>query len=692
MSGEGGGLERDLSHLSLASATSATSVASMASLASAASAASGVSAASLTSAGCSSTGASECGLIVGVGVGVGMSMGMGMGMGMGAGVGVGFPDACVGDAPSPCSSCSPASAGSPCSPRGERPAQCKQYTAVCMGRMHAHLHNNHFCDVVLIANGHRFPAHRLVLSSASEYFSAMFTGQLIESTQNEITLENVEVEAMQALIPYCYTGIIDLQEETVENILSAARLLQLNAVVNACCDFLQQQLHPSNCLGIAMFAEQQSCLSLQMQASEYTRQNFMEVYKNQEFLKLSLDQLAELLKSDDLNVTSEEHVFESMMTWFMYDQLNREKFLHTLLEYVKLPLLSPVFLFDQVKKACSKIVKCQPLIMEALEWHLLPERRQQLSSNRTDPRKSTMCKILAVGGMDVNKSNASIEIYDPCTNSWSMFMKMAVRRLQFGVAVIKDKLVLIGGRDGLRTLNTVDCIDLKSMTTTALSPLQTQRHGLSVAVMGDGPNAPVYAVGGHDGWSYINTVERWDPASRTWSYVAPMNGQRSTCGVGVLEGKLYAVGGRDGSACLRSVEAYCPHTNKWKQCASMNKRRGGVGVAVVGGYLYALGGHDAPAKNSTPSMYSCVERYDPALNIWIMVGNLSGGRDGIGTCLLGDKLVAVGGYDGTEYLRNVEQYDAQTKEWRPLSSLNIGRAGACVVPMPLSLRKRKTTE
>ena len=34
-------------------------------------------------------------------------------------------------------------------------------------------------------------------------------------------------------------------------------------------------------------------------------------------------------------------------------------------------------------------------------------------------------------------------------------MKMAVRRLQFGVAVIKDKLILVGGRDGLRTLNTV---------------------------------------------------------------------------------------------------------------------------------------------------------------------------------------------------------------------------------------------
>lgn len=62
----------------------------------------------------------------------------------------------------------------------------------------------------------------------------------------------------------------------------------------------------------------------------------------------------------------------------------------------------------------------------------------------------------------------------------------------------------------LSSISQVDCIDLHSMTTTALSPLQTQRHGLGVAIMGDGPNAPVYAVGGHDGWSYINTVERYD--------------------------------------------------------------------------------------------------------------------------------------------------------------------------------------
>lgn len=48
---------------------------------------------------------------------------------------------------------------------------------------------------------------------------------------------------------------------------------------------------------------------------------------------------------------------------------------------------------------------------------------------------------------------------------------------------------------------------------------------------------PIYAVGGHDGWSYLNTVERYDPDSKTWSYVAPMSIARSAAGVVVLNKK-----------------------------------------------------------------------------------------------------------------------------------------------------------
>ena len=54
-----------------------------------------------------------------------------------------------------------------------------------------------------------------------------------------------------------------------------------------------------------------------------------------------------------------------------------------------------------------------------------------------------------------------------------------------------------------------------------------------------------------------------------------MGTSRSTVGVAVLDGKLYAVGGRDGCSCLNSAEAYDPHTNKWTFVSSMIHRRGG---------------------------------------------------------------------------------------------------------------------
>lgn len=56
-------------------------------------------------------------------------------------------------------------------------------------------------------------------------------------------------------------------------------------------------------------------------------------------------------------------------------------------------------------------------------------------------------------------------------------------------------------------------------------------------------------------------------------------------------------------------------------------------------------------------------RYDPKTDTWTMVAPLSMPRDAVGVCLLGDRLYAVGGYDGQTYLNTMESYDPQTNEW-----------------------------
>lgn len=49
------------------------------------------------------------------------------------------------------------------------------------------------------------------------------------------------------------------------------------------------------------------------------------------------------------------------------------------------------------------------------------------------------------------------------------------------------------------------------------------------------------------------------------------------------------------------------------------------------------------------------------------MSSLSVPRDAVGVCLLGDRLYAVGGYDGQTYLNSVESYDAQNNEWTEVS-------------------------
>jgi kelch-like protein 1/4/5 len=68
----------------------------------------------------------------------------------------------------------------------------------------------------------------------------------------------------------CTLGCLELKEDTIENLLAAACLLQLPQVVEVCCHFLMKLLHPSNCLGIRAFADAQGCIELMKVAHSYT--------------------------------------------------------------------------------------------------------------------------------------------------------------------------------------------------------------------------------------------------------------------------------------------------------------------------------------------------------------------------------------------------------------------------------------
>uniref|UniRef100_A0A8C5U902 BTB domain-containing protein n=1 Tax=Malurus cyaneus samueli TaxID=2593467 RepID=A0A8C5U902_9PASS len=398
---------------------------------------------------------------------------------------------------------------------------------VCMNRMRQ---RGLLCDIVLHVATKEIKAHKVVLASCSPYFHAMFTNEMSESRQTHVTLHDIDPQALEQLVQYAYTAEIVVGEGNVQTLLPAASLLQLNGVRDACCKFLLSQLDPSNCLGIRGFADTHSCSDLLKSAHKYVLQHFVEVSKTEEFMLLPLKQVLDLISSDSLNVPSEEEVYRAVLSWVKHDVDSRRQ---------HVPRVSGPQLLSNVdtELLVRHHSECKDLLIEALKYHLMPEQRGVLSNSRTRPRRceGASTVLFAVGKALVRHAAlplaqwwpsmsraqgptavlsphsplttmsdlATVESYDPVTNSWQPEVSMGTRRSCLGVAAL---------------------------------------HGL------------LYAAGGYDGASCLNSAERYDPLTGTWTSIAAMSTRRRYVRVATLEGNLYAVGGYDSSSHLATVE------------------------------------------------------------------------------------------------------------------------------------------
>ncbi|KAL5012057.1 hypothetical protein ScPMuIL_010608 [Solemya velum] len=527
------------------------------------------------------------------------------------------------------------------------------------------------CDIEIKVGEKSVKCHRTVLCCVSDYFRAMFLSDMAESTQKVVTIQDINESALEKLVRFAYTSRIQMTVETVQPLLYAASILQIECVARACCEFMKKHLHPTNCVGVHSFAEQHNRVELMKMADDYMSDKFLDVISNDEFKNVPFSLLEKLLSSADLNVQSEIQVYEAVMKWVQEDVETRKGHLPALMAKVKLPLLSPTYLMENVERneLMKKNLECRDYLDEAKHYQmsqvsLVPEVKATI---RTRARKSYAGVLFCVGGRGASGDPfKSIECYDPRRNKWFQVSEMSTRRRHVGVCSAGGLLYSVGGHDGIEHLSSGEVFDPQTSKWRALSPMGTLRRGIALACLG----GPIYAIGGLNDSTCFNTVERYDPVADMWTFVACMNIPRGGVGVASLKGHLYAVGGNDGSCSLDKCERYDPFVNKWSMMACMNKRRAGSGVAVLDGYIYVVGGFDdnAPLASS--------ERYDPKTNTWTPVGSMSCCRGGVGVSSLGGKLYAVGGHDGSNYLSSVEAYDPLTDQWESVSGIQQCRAGA----------------
>ncbi|KAJ8967458.1 hypothetical protein NQ317_000304 [Molorchus minor] len=193
------------------------------------------------------------------------------------------------------------------------------------------------CDGLVICNdGVEFKIHRAILAAVSPYFKVLFTNS-INRDHSEASVARMDVpgDIFKTLLDFAYSGTCAMEMGNVKDLIKYADQYQILDVVQLCCSYLMEELNPANCLEILKFANQYFCTDLENRGRLFIRHNFFKLLKESyEFYHISAHHLEEILRDDELNIKTEETVFEAVKMWVNYALPKRKVHLFDLLKCV----------------------------------------------------------------------------------------------------------------------------------------------------------------------------------------------------------------------------------------------------------------------------------------------------------------------------------------------------------------------
>lgn len=395
------------------------------------------------------------------------------------------------------------------------------------------------CDAVIRVESALFPIHRNIMSACSSYFRALFTSQMLTTNQHEISLTQVGADVMSVLIEYAYTRTAKITAMNVEQVLPAADQFHILGVVKACCEFLTKELTPENCIGIRKFAQSYFCSGLEQKAHSYTLDNFHAVFTtSNEFLQLDIDEVVELLQSDNLNVRTEELVFDALCRWIDYSPERRRRHIARLLRTIRLGLLTTNFFVEKVKphEYVKESEQCRPIVIETLRFLYeldMDDRREVDMSNPIARPRVPHEVMFVIGGWSGGAPTNMVETYDTRADRWVVCSVADTGpRAYHGMITVDGTIFIIGGFDGVEYFNSCRTFDPVKKLWEEAPPMNCKRCYVSVALLA----GYIYAMGGFDGHVRQNSVERFTKETNQWSLIRPMHHQRSDACATTLNG------------------------------------------------------------------------------------------------------------------------------------------------------------
>lgn len=206
------------------------------------------------------------------------------------------------------------------------------------------------------------------------------------------------------------------------------------------------------------------------------------------------------------------------------------------------------------------------------------------------------------------------------------------------------------------------------------APMPTPRKGMAVAVLQD----KIWVMGGSDMRHHaLSTVEVFDPQGNSWNTPAPpLHHKRDNATARTWDGKIYIFGGMSDGHLVAEVEMYDPGVGNWQTVSSLPTARLGMASVVVDSTIWLIGG--GTSQNSSMDV---VEIYHPASNTWqTLPAHLNIARSAPMAAVVDSEVYVFGGYFYGP-VNSYERYNRITQSWETVGTMlyycgSAGYAGA----------------
>jgi N-acetylneuraminic acid mutarotase len=308
------------------------------------------------------------------------------------------------------------------------------------------------------------------------------------------------------------------------------------------------------------------------------------------------------------------------------------------------------------------------------ENKVLPGYREG-SNNSVSPKKGT---IYVIGGLSTGSLLIkTVEKFCLSENKWKSCANFPICLMAATAVIIGTTIYVMGGSTSKNPTPVSGVYEYNILTNEwkEISVLPIERHRHSTVVVND----CIYLMGGLSEKDILITrVDKYNPKTDTWSTCAPVPKGRFGCAAIAIEHNIYLIGGGSGKASNANREktmiTYNTLTNIWFNCADMSTNRFDLAAVLVNNEIYVLGGQMNISKENTSS----IEKYDPKVNRWQIVGNLSIGTAAHNAVAI-DQFIFVSGGIHKKTLDTMDCFDTVSGRWITYPNMSTTRKYHCSV-------------